>query len=44
VQSIDPDLAAAAAKRVASGDLAGVIGSVPEQICLVDRDFLPNQE
>jgi hypothetical protein len=32
VQSLDPDLAAAAAKRVASGDLAGVIGTVPEAL------------
>ena len=32
VQSLDPHLAAAAAKRVASGDLAGVIGSVPEAL------------
>ncbi|HEY4052053.1 MAG TPA: MFS transporter [Acidobacteriaceae bacterium] len=32
VQSLDPDLAAAAAARVASGDLAGVIGSVPEAL------------
>jgi EmrB/QacA subfamily drug resistance transporter len=32
VQSLDPDLAAAAAKRVASGDLTGVIGTVPEAL------------
>jgi EmrB/QacA subfamily drug resistance transporter len=32
VQSLDPDLAAAAAKRLASGDLAGVIGTVPEAL------------